>query len=205
MMKGACRNINELIVDWRTVCNEKNFIGIGSTRKAFRAGEYVVKVHLHPVGFAQSQNELNVYKQMSERGHEHLFAEIYHVDESLCIQKYHRPFKIKANQSFDVDVDRDSKVIPTGYAHILMILDKEFDGFDLKDSDNYGLNEEGKLVLIDYGMTKRLYEDQWAPLAEAGVLPQIDFDHCEMCGALKELRMYGEKDPDKRCYSCGKE
>ncbi len=85
------------------------------------------------------------------------------------------------------------------------LLDKEFDSFDLKDSSNYGLNKEGKLTFIDYGMTKSLYEKQWVPLAESGILPQIDFDHCSVCGKKKELRMYGDSDHDKRCYSCGKE
>lgn len=87
----------------------------------------------------------------------------------------------------------------------LWTLDQEFDSFDLKDSDNYGLNEQGKLVFIDFGMTKSLYETEWVPLAEVGVLPQIDFDFCTVCGEQKELRMYGEDDGDKRCYSCGKE
>lgn len=64
---------------------------------------------------------------------------------------------------------------------------------------------EGKLVFIDYGLSKSVYEMEWVPLAEAGILPQIDFDFCKVCGVEKELRMYGENDLDKRCYSCGKE
>jgi hypothetical protein len=31
---------------------------------------------------------------------------------------------------------------------------------DLKDSGNYGLDDVGNLILIDYGMTKKLYERQ---------------------------------------------
>ncbi len=87
----------------------------------------------------------------------------------------------------------------------LHVIDKELDGFDFKDSGNYGLNEEGLLVLIDYGMTKKLYEEQWVPLAEAGTLPQIHFEKCRICKIEKELRMYGENDTDNRCVSCGKD
>lgn len=100
---------------------------------------------------------------------------------------------------------REEQLIPHVYEEVLKLLDKEFDSFDLKDSSNYGLNNSNKLVFIDYGMTKRLYETEWVPLAESGVLPQIYFDFCRVCGIEKELRMYGENDKDKRCYLCGKE
>lgn len=91
------------------------------------------------------------------------------------------------------------------FGQLLHLLDKEFDCFDIKDSSNYGWHSNGHLVLIDYGMTKKLYEESWVPLAESGILPQIDFDHCQICGIKKELRMYGDSDTDKRCYECGKQ
>ena len=67
------------------------------------------------------------------------------------------------------------------------------------------MNEQGKLTFIDYGISKNLYTNSWVPLAEAGIIPQIDVEVCGMCGLKKELRMYGDHDLDQRCYSCGKE
>lgn len=46
---------------------------------------------------------------------------------------------------------------------------------------------------------------QWVPLADAGILPQIYYETCNVCGVEKELRMYGDQDNDKRCYACGKQ
>ncbi|WP_255505198.1 hypothetical protein [Lysinibacillus sphaericus] len=85
-------------------------------------------------------------------------------------------------------------MIPNLFDEVLEILDKNFDCFDLIDSSNYGLNNYGKLVFIDYGMTKKLYEKEWVPLAEEGILPQIHFDFCIVCGLEKELRIYGDDD-----------
>ncbi|MBU5214859.1 hypothetical protein [Heyndrickxia oleronia] len=45
-------------------------------------------------------------------------------------------------------------LIPDLFEEVLEILDKKFNCFDLKDSSNYGLNNDGKLVFTDYGMTK---------------------------------------------------
>ncbi|WML48465.1 hypothetical protein RCG23_25095 [Neobacillus sp. PS3-34] len=102
-----------------------------------------------------------------------------------------------------VSIVNDAK--KTGACRFFVLLDKNFDGFDLKDSSNFGLNNDGKLVYTDYGMTKSLYEKEWVPLAEEGILPQIHFDFCNVCGLEKELRMYGNNDKDKRCYRCEKE
>lgn len=77
---------------------------------------------------------------------------------------------------------------------------------DLKDSGNYGLDDVGNLnlILIDYGMTKKLYERQWVPLAESGILPQITFAKCQSGGVEREIRTYGQEDVDIRCVACGK-
>lgn len=197
--------LKDIIQNWKKYCIEENFIGIGSTRKVFKVSDYVVKFHLHPIGCIQSKNELDIYNVMQKKGLQEMFAQTYYVDKLISIQKYYQPLALRDNQSFEVDFANDNKIIPNNYEEILKLLDKEFDSFDLKDSSNYGLNKEGKLTFIDYGMTKSLYEKQWVPLAESGILPQIDFDYCSVCGKKKELRMYGDFDHDKRCYSCGKE
>jgi len=197
--------LQEIIRNWEEYCSEENFIGIGSTRKVFKVFDYVVKLHLHSIGLEQSKNELNIYRKMLERELNKLFAPTYYVDEFISIQKYYNPVEMRDNQSFEIDIEKDKNLIPAKYGEVLCLLDKEFDCFDLKDSSNYGLNEQGKLTFIDYGMSKSLYEKQWVPLAEAGILPQIYYDFCSVCGIKKELRMYGDNDNDKRCYKCGKE
>lgn len=103
-----------------------------------------------------------------------------------------RKFRVKNNQTYELNVVEDCRISPKLKA-LLRELDQRFDSFDLKDSSNFGLNVEGNLVLIDFGMTKNLYETEWVPLAEAGKLPQIYFEKCRVCGIEKELRMYGQK------------
>lgn len=197
--------LNELITNWGSYCTEDNFIGIGSTRKAYRINDYVIKVHTHPLGYKQSLKEMEVWNYAITNDLKELFAKTFFVDELISIQKYYKPIERKNNQSFEIDMKRDQHLIPNMYEEVLFLLDKEFDSFDIKDSDNYGLNNQKKLVFIDYGMTKTLYETEWVPLADSGVLPQIHFDFCNVCGLEKELRMYGDHDQNKRCYSCGKE
>ena len=197
--------LEQLIQNWKVYCKNVNFVGIGSTRKVYRIDDYVVKVHLHTLGYKQSLNELNIYTSMVAKGLDMLLAPTYYVDESISVQKYYRPLDLKDNQTYEINEQEHTFILPTFYERVLHILDQDFDCFDLNDSSNYGLNSDGKIVFTDYGMTKSLYEQEWVPLAEEGVLPQIHFDFCNVCGLEKELRMYGENDRDSRCYECGKE
>lgn len=87
----------------------------------------------------------------------------------------------------------------------IAVLDQKWDAFDLKDSSNYGLNEHQELILIDYGMSKTLYNQEWIPAVERGEIPQIEIHICNVCRFKKEIRMYGKSDYDMRCISCGKE
>lgn len=141
--------LNELSENWNKYCSEENFIGIGSTRKVYRVDEYVIKLHLHKLGYKQSQNELHIYNVMAEKG--------LHVDETISIQKYSQPLELKNHQSFEIDGNIDAQLIPDLYEEVLELLDQDFDCYDLKDSSNYGMNEQGKLTFIDYGMSKNLY------------------------------------------------
>lgn len=197
--------LEHLIQNWKVYCKNENLVGIGSTRKVYRMDDYVVKVHLHPLGYKQSYNELNTYTSMVAKGLDMLLAPTYYVDESISVQKYYRPLDLKENQTYEINVPEHTFLLPNFYERVLHILDQDFDCFDLKDSSNYGLNSDGKIVFTDYGMTKSLYEQEWVPLAEEGVLPQIYFDFCNVCGLEKEQRMYGENDTDNRCFECGKE
>lgn len=128
-----------------------------------------------------------------------------YVNNSISIQRFYRPLELENNQSYEIDTQKHANYIPEAYHEIIQLLDSEFDSFDLKDSGNYGLNSNGKLTFIDYGMSKSVYEKEWIPQAEAGIIPQIEFNICNNCGDEKELRMYGDQDMDKRCYHCGKE
>ncbi|MGE7925521.1 protein kinase [Viridibacillus arvi] len=196
--------VSRIISNWQPYCIEENCIGIGSTRKVYRVDEFVIKVHLHPIGYKQSLNEIEIYEYMKARNVSDLLAEMVYVNEDICIQRYYENLELKNNQTYELNVVEDCRIPPKLKA-LLRELDQRFDSFDLKDSSNFGLDAEGNLVLIDFGMTKSLYETEWVPLAEVGKLPQIYFEKCRVCGIDKELRMYGQKDKDRRCYDCGKQ
>ncbi|GGA70017.1 protein kinase [Ornithinibacillus halotolerans] len=199
------KRLQDIINNWKSYCTPANFIGIGSTRKAYRIEEFVIKVHIHPLGYKQSLNELRIYNEIAKRKLHSFFAKVYYVDEQISVQHYYTPLELVNNQTYEIDSTKHQHFIPKNYQKVFNLLDDEFNSFDIRDSSNYGLDEENKLIFIDFGMTKKLYEEEWVPLAEAGILPQIDFDVCLICGEEKELRMYGENDTDKRCVACGKE
>lgn len=197
--------LEEIIDNWNSYCKDENFVGIGSTRKVYKVSNYVIKVHLHSNGYKQSQNELKVFSAMEKKGLDSILAKTYYVDDFISIQDFYHPLELIDNQSYEINSEIHSHLIPDLFETVMDELDKNFDCFDLKDSSNFGLNNNGKLVLTDYGMTKELYEKEWVPLAEEGLLPQIYFESCNTCGEKKELRIYGDNDIDKRCYDCGKE
>lgn len=184
--------------------DEENFIGIGSTRKVYRIEDVVVKKHLHELGYMQSVNEQNIYNDLLAKDLANNIAPILFVNGKFAVQPFYEALPLQNGETYDLDWKADQR-ITTDLRQALAEISENLDGFDLKDSGNYGIDSEGKLVLIDYGMTKNLYEDQWVPLAEAEVLPQIYFEHCQVCGQEKELRIYGEADRDRRCAACGKE
>lgn len=196
-ISNVVENINDMI-------KNAKMIGIGSTRKVYRYKNLVIKTFLHPVGYAQSKNEYEIYQKLEMQGLGKHIAPILFMSEKYVIQPFYEQLPLNNYCSYDLDIEMDSRMTGDLKA-ALYVFDQELDGFDFKDSGNYGLNEEGHLVLIDYGMTKTLYEEQWVPLAEAGTLPQIQFKKCQVCNIEKELRMYGENDTDLRCVACGKD
>ena len=197
-------NISTVLENVDELIKKAEMIGIGSTRKVFRYENLVIKIFLHPIGYEQSKNEYEMYKTLETLGLEKHIAPILYISENYVIQPFYEQLPLDNNCSYDIDLEMDSRITEDLKA-ALNVIDKELDGFDFKDSGNYGFNEEGKLILIDYGMTKKLYEEQWVPLAEAGKLPQIRFEACRVCNIEKELRMYGEADKDNRCVECGKD
>lgn len=43
--------LNEIIKNRDKYCIDENFVGIGSTRKVYRILDYVIKLHIHPIGY----------------------------------------------------------------------------------------------------------------------------------------------------------
>ncbi|MGE7981602.1 protein kinase [Solibacillus sp. NPDC093137] len=197
-------NISKVVENIEGLLKQADMIGIGSTRKVYRFEDIVIKTFLHPIGYAQSKNEDQMYKSLEMQGLEKHIAPILFLSEKYVVQPFYEQLPLHNHCSYDIDLENDPRIMED-LKTAIEVIDQELDGFDFKDSGNYGLNEEGYLVLIDYGMTKKLYEEQWVPLAEAGTLPQIRFEKCRVCNIEKELRMYGEKDTDNRCMTCGKD
>ncbi|MEK3766070.1 protein kinase [Solibacillus sp. FSL K6-4121] len=197
-------DISNVVENIDDMLKSAEMIGIGSTRKVYRYENLVIKTFLHPVGYAQSKNEYEIYQSLEMKGLEKHIAPILFMNEKYVIQPFYEQLPLNNNCSYDLDLETDKRMTEDLKA-ALQVFDQELDGFDFKDIGNYGLNEEGHLVLIDYGMTKTLYEEQWVPLAEAGKLPQIRYEKCQVCNIEKELRMYGENDTDLRCVACGKD
>ncbi|MGE7912568.1 protein kinase [Lysinibacillus xylanilyticus] len=197
-------NISTVLENVDELIKNAEMIGIGSTRKVFRYEDFVIKTFLHPIGYAQSKNEYDMYKSLEALGLEKHIAPILYISEKYVIQPFYEQLPLNNNCSYDIDLEMDSRMTED-LKTALNVIDRELDGFDFEDSGNYGLDKDEKLILIDYGMTKKLYEEQWVPLAEAGTLPQIRFKKCRVCNVEKELRMYGENDTDNRCVDCGKD
>ncbi|MCI1592886.1 hypothetical protein [Heyndrickxia oleronia] len=129
--------LKQIIQNWNQYCSDDNFVGIGSTRKVYRVLDYVIKVHLHPIGYKQSLNELKIYSSMADKVLDSLLAQTYYVDEFISAQTYYRPLELKDNQSYEIKVVEHQHLIPDLFEEVLEILDKKFNCFDLKDSSNY--------------------------------------------------------------------
>ena len=196
--------INDLVNKASEIMRSHNFVGIGSTRKVFKYENFVIKKHLHRIGYLQSVKEQEIYYELTQKNMAKFLAPILYTNEDIAIQPYYQSLPLKNGETYNIDLDLDKR-LTSELRTAIDEIDKKYDGFDLLDRGNYGLNQNGKLILIDYGMTKMLYESEWVPLATAGILPQIFFEKCQVCRHNKELRIYGENDKDRRCIGCGKE
>lgn len=197
-------NISKVVENIEGLLKQTEIVGIGSTRKVYRFEGIVIKTFLHPIGYVQSKNEYEMYKTLEMLGLDKHIAPILFLSDKYVVQPFYEQLPLHNHCSYDIDLENDPRM-KEDLKTAIEVIDLELDGFDFIDSGNYGLNEEGHLVLIDYGMTKKLYEEQWVPLAEAGTLPQIRLEKCRVCNIEKELRMYGENDTDNRCVTCGKD
>lgn len=186
-----------------SILKHSNMVGIGSTRKVYKYNNYVIKTFLHPLGYTQSMNEKHMYDVLHNKGIAKHIAPVLFLNENYMVQPLYQQLPLKQDCTYDLNLKAEPR-LTKDLSDALQILDTELDGFDFLDSGNYGLNRQGELILIDYGMTKTLYEQEWVPLADAGILPQIYSKVCSSCGLEKEIRLYGEQDVDIRCVACGK-
>ncbi|WP_010304548.1 hypothetical protein [Kurthia senegalensis] len=182
--------------------SSSQFIGLGSTRKVDRHGQFVIKTFLHELGKKQSDYETKAYAALYEQGLHENVAPILYVDDEVCVQPYFRPVP-KTFGTYSIDFESDPRVTDN-LRQAIVFLKETYQCVDIFDSSNYALNNKGKLVLIDYGMSYEMYVNEWAPLAKQGILPQMKVGTCESCGIEKELRLYGAGDEDRRCVTCGK-
>ena len=150
-ISSVLENVDELI-------KNAEMIGVGSTRKVYRYENLVIKTFLQPIGYTQSKNEYDMYISLEAIGLEKHIAPILFINEKYVIQPFYEQLPLKNHCSYDLDLEADSRMTEDLKA-ALHVIDKELDGFDFKDSGNYGLNEVGLLVLIDYGMTKNYMQN----------------------------------------------
>ncbi|WP_214783189.1 hypothetical protein [Bacillus sp. ISL-45] len=86
---------------------------------------------MHPLGYKQSQNELEIYTSMVDKGLDPLLAPTYYVDEFIFVQQYFRPLELKDKQTYEIKVQEHQHLLPNLYEEVLDILDKDVDCFDL--------------------------------------------------------------------------
>lgn len=73
-------------------CVDHNLIAVGTTRKVFKMGDYVVKQHISPNGYEQSTKECDFYNALPS----HLqtwFARPYYVSPEYAIFEYVKPYE----------------------------------------------------------------------------------------------------------------
>ncbi|MER2031067.1 MAG: hypothetical protein ABS903_18045 [Solibacillus sp.] len=69
-------NISKVVENIEDLLKRAEMIGIGSTRKVYRFEDIVIKTFLHPIGYAQSKNEYEMYKSLEIQGLEKHIAPI---------------------------------------------------------------------------------------------------------------------------------
>ncbi|WP_374966748.1 protein kinase [Lysinibacillus sp. RS5] len=136
------RNVDQLMIP-------ENFVGIGSTRKVFRFKHWVIKKHLHEIGYIQSQNEQKIHQALKKVGLANYIAPILYLDEKISIQPYVQTLPLVNGETFDIDYKTDLR-ISVNLKEAIEEIERAHDGFDFLDSSNYGEDDQSQLILIDY-------------------------------------------------------
>ncbi|MBM7663939.1 KaiC/GvpD/RAD55 family RecA-like ATPase [Solibacillus kalamii] len=61
-------NISTVVEHIEDLLKQAEMIGIGSTRKVYRFENFVIKTFLHPIGYAQSKIEYEMYQTLGMKG-----------------------------------------------------------------------------------------------------------------------------------------
>lgn len=124
-------NISPLLENVEQLIKNAEMIGLGSTRKVYRYDDFVIKTFLHPIGYAQSKNEYEMYKSLEALGLEKHIAPILYISEKYVVQPFYEQLPLINNSSYDVDLKTDSRMTEDLKA-ALNVIDTELDGFDFK-------------------------------------------------------------------------
>lgn len=122
------------------ILTDENFAGIGSTRKAYKYKQFVVKEYLHEIGYLQTENEDTVYKILHAKGLAQHVAPILYFDKNIMIQPFYEQLPLIENSSYELQLQLQEETrLTADLKEALHMIDHELDGFDFKDSSNYGL------------------------------------------------------------------
>lgn len=199
-------------------CDASNLISVGSTRATYGVGDYVVKQHLFPMAYEQSQQELLFYQQLPE-SLKMWFTAPYYVGKDYSIFERVEPLNREPWAGFRSldDEGRDSiyrylkgerqdlstEEVATVFNQVVqMVKAKGLMIDDLLVDFNVGyLN--GQFKFLDYGFSKDLSEDfLW--LTTYGRIPYTDIRCCEECGETIYLVNYKDRDIFFGHCRCGK-
>lgn len=203
-MINKMENMDEIIKNWQKYCTEENFIGEGTTRTAYRVKDKVIKKHTHPIGHKQSVNELNLYKKLKGTKLEKFIAPIHYVSEEFQITDYYEEIeKNEDGSGFALDCyDFDSATLKLYFYED----EEEFYDYiaqngveDTLSSLNNGIDKNGRVVLIDYGMNNSLYQEFFEE-TKKGIIPIFSLETCEKCKRDFEYKYYIGK--EKTYYIC---
>ena len=158
--------------------NGGEYIAEGSCRKVFKIGNYALKIASTKAGLAQNQVECKVEpSEFINKIHckdKHNLPSWVLTDYCKPASKYHIRKTLKVTpKTFDkmVTAKRFNTVINRNYLkkmekktiamNYLNLMDKyKLLGGDIMSHrlDNYGVNPQGKLVLLDYGLDDKVWD-----------------------------------------------
>lgn len=149
-------------------CTEDSFIGNGSSRAVFAVVYHgincVAKIAIDTCGIQQNDNEFRVFDQAEDNGREDLFAAILaygdtllvceKVDNDVDTNSVDSAINYDDYDSYKSDMENnDDFAFPENDFDRIHVIDEyitEITG-RTDDNDQLGINNEGDLVLMDYG------------------------------------------------------
>ena len=188
-----------------TYCMDQQKVGLGSTRAVYRHGDYVIKKHLHAVGYQQSQNEQCFYRLLKEKAMDENVGAIHYVSESHMIGEYVTPLPVYDDGTgYDlhdfVPEEPNERYHPTHTAATDFLVEQGVVYDELLYSTNAGVNQQGFIVYVDYGMTHELSIAHQQGV-ENGDIPIYLHDECDGCREVKVCRVF-DNQTEIICLDC---